>query len=176
MSKVTFKVTLTSDPKLPFRMCVRRPQQRLSCVACGVRRLRTLSRGASSLTPAPRLRARPRSFSVPEEAPFTAVLKFAAEEARCPARTRTHTRTHTLPRLRARGSCSSDADAALRGRASAAACGCTPLLCGVAQGRVMRRSRSLKQRAAPAAACCPSRVSLAARAPCSLARHASQQR
>jgi hypothetical protein len=66
--KVTFKVTLTSDPKLPFRVCVGAQRARRAAPArCG----------ADAHT-----RAGGHSFSVPEEAPFTAVLKFAAEEAR----------------------------------------------------------------------------------------------
>ncbi len=63
---MTFKVTLTSDPKLPFRVCA-------SGLAGGCAVLTDLTTSLSH--PSDR-------FSVPEEAPFTAVLKFAAEEVR----------------------------------------------------------------------------------------------
>ena len=66
-SKVTFKITLTSDPKLPYRVYVTR------LVAGNVQFL-SVSFAAFD---AHFVYCR---FSVPEEAPFTAVLKYAAEE------------------------------------------------------------------------------------------------
>jgi ubiquitin-fold modifier 1 len=65
-SKVTFKITLTSDPKLPYRVYV---------LLSNLDAPRRLWQWPHNATTAHR-------FSVPEEAPFTAVLKYAAEEVR----------------------------------------------------------------------------------------------
>lgn len=79
-AKVTFKVTLTSDPKLPFRVCVPACRRRRSWFAAA-RHVAAALRRRCGAAERP-LSLAPRSFSVPEEAPFTAVLKFAAEEVR----------------------------------------------------------------------------------------------
>ena len=73
-SKVTFKITLTSDPKLPFKVYVKWffiPAQ-----------LSLLLNTTKSLQILPNIRVSSliNSLSVPEGTPFTAVLKFAAEE------------------------------------------------------------------------------------------------
>lgn len=67
--KVSFKVTLTSDPKLPFKVYVN--SYLFWCFE--------LSGILTFLIN--------RRFSVPEAAPFTAVLKFAAEEFKVPPQT-----------------------------------------------------------------------------------------
>ena len=93
MSKVSFKITLTSDPKLPFRVyvfCVvsraprrRRPGPSDGTASFGAREAihRKPRRSPSISAPFP------NRLSVPEEAPFTAVLKYAAEEFKVPAAT-----------------------------------------------------------------------------------------
>ena len=94
MSKVSFKITLTSDPKLPFRVYVRRVvSRRPASTAPRVRPTAPRRSGLArrSIGKPRRSRVRPRPpqnrLSVPEEAPFTAVLKYAAEEFKVPAAT-----------------------------------------------------------------------------------------
>ena len=65
-AKVQFKITLTSDPKLPYRVYV--PRHSLTSGP-----LRPTD-ACSSCAPAA------HRMKVPEAAPFTAVLKYAAEE------------------------------------------------------------------------------------------------
>ena len=73
-SKVTFKITLTSDPKLPFKVYVKlifMPEQ-LNLLFNTTKNLQIVFNIRVLLLM--------NSLSVPEETPFTAVLKFAAEE------------------------------------------------------------------------------------------------
>ena len=73
-SKVTFKITLTSDPKLPFKVYVKlifMPAQ-LNLLFEATKILQIVPNSRVSLLI--------NSLSVPEATPFTAVLKFAAEE------------------------------------------------------------------------------------------------
>ena len=66
-AKVQFKITLTSDPKLPYRVYAPR----------GIRSPAGL---CDPLTPAHSRAPAAHRMKVPEAAPFTAVLKYAAEE------------------------------------------------------------------------------------------------
>lgn len=74
--KVSFKVTLTSDPKLPFKVYAN-PD---SFLVFDLRVWFTCDWYLGCFFS-------PISFSVPEGAPFTAVLKFAAEEFKVPPQT-----------------------------------------------------------------------------------------
>ena len=74
-SKVTFKITLTSDPKLPFKVYVLSTFLPAKTLNRYLRQLKTFKLYlilffCLFFT----------SLSVPEGTPFTAVLKFAAEE------------------------------------------------------------------------------------------------
>lgn len=75
--KVSFKVTLTSDPKLPFKVYISKCLIQFSI-------LNIFPKFIFSLISIFFVSFR---FSVPEAAPFTAVLKFAAEEFKVPPQT-----------------------------------------------------------------------------------------
>lgn len=70
MSKVTFKITLTSDPKLPFKVYVYHLGTSSRILIYATRNDFSFILRITCL----------HRLSVPEEAPFTAVLKYAAEE------------------------------------------------------------------------------------------------
>ena len=76
--KVSFKVTLTSDPKLPFKVCVNSFQFLFRFLFMLIVVYLFLIQSVNF---------RNFRFSVPEAAPFTAVLKFAAEEFKVPPQT-----------------------------------------------------------------------------------------
>lgn len=69
--KVTFKITLTSDPKLPFKVLV----------------YFLLEQHLKNIIFPNRMNVFCYRLSVPETTPFTAVLKFAAEEFKVPPAT-----------------------------------------------------------------------------------------
>ena len=78
--KVKFKIILASDPKLPFRVCVPSPCGPAGTGACTFAprqpRCVPLMRAAQLL----RCGRRARRVNVPEAAPFTAVIKYVADE------------------------------------------------------------------------------------------------
>jgi ubiquitin-fold modifier 1 len=74
--KVSFKVTLTSDPKLPFKVYAATHHHLILFPSfCIVLKYSNFPFFHDF------------RFSVPEAAPFTAVLKFAAEEFKVPPQT-----------------------------------------------------------------------------------------
>ncbi|VDO36549.1 unnamed protein product [Haemonchus placei] len=82
-SKVTFKITLTSDPKLPFKVLVFRCFLSINFVPNAY----DVMKATQLLTFSMAAIISIFSLSVPEATPFTAVLKFAAEEFKVPAAT-----------------------------------------------------------------------------------------
>lgn len=79
-AKVSFKVTLTSDPSLPYKVYV-------YFLETGSRSRRLERRSSYLNLVRPRRRRRRNRLKVPEKCPFTQVIKFCAEEFKVPSAT-----------------------------------------------------------------------------------------